>query len=106
MLKAGFLGIAALAMAAMAGTVGASVLGRPKSGVGRPRRPAQRHRTGSVGILRTHGGAAQGARPRPARPAWPRRRRCHGPVVARVSQLASGRAVAFDDPITGDPGLS
>jgi thiosulfate dehydrogenase [quinone] large subunit len=28
-----------------------------------------------------------------------------GPVVAKVSQLASGRAVTFDDPITGDPGV-
>src|SRR5207342_2963582 len=33
-LKAGLLGIAALAVAGFAGTVGASVLGRPKSGVG------------------------------------------------------------------------
>ena len=33
-LKAGLLGIAAVAMAGFAGTVGASVLGRPKSGVG------------------------------------------------------------------------
>ena len=28
-----------------------------------------------------------------------------GPLVARVSQLGSGRAVTFDDPITGDPGV-
>ena len=28
-----------------------------------------------------------------------------GPVVAHVSQLASGRAVSFDDPNTGDPGV-
>ena len=28
-----------------------------------------------------------------------------GPAVARLSQLASGRAVTFDDPISGDPGV-
>ncbi len=28
-----------------------------------------------------------------------------GSVIARVSQLGAGRAVAFNDPITGDPGV-
>jgi thiosulfate dehydrogenase [quinone] large subunit len=106
-LKAGILGIAALAMAGFAGTVGASVLGRPKSGLGdvtptsdpngialdpsastRPVGAGQGSpaATGAVGADSSPGAAT-------------------GPVVARMSQLASGRAVTFDDPTSGDPGV-
>ncbi len=106
-LRAGILGMAALAMAGLAGTVGASVLGRPKSGAGdvaptsdpngiamdpsastQPLAAAQGSpaATGVVGAASTPGAAT-------------------GPVVARMSQLASGRAVTFDDPISGDPGV-
>jgi len=106
-LKAGILGIAALAMAGLAGTVGASVLGRPKSGVGdltptsdpngiavdpsastQPLVAGQENpaATGAGGEASTPGAATS-------------------PVVARMSQLASGRAVTFDDPVSGDPGV-
>lgn len=105
-LKVGLLGIAALAVAGMAGTVGASVLGRPKSGVGATPTSgpngiafdpsasspptgageASPAATGGPGAAATSGAAT-------------------GPAVAKVSQLASGRAVAFDDPTTGDPGV-
>ena len=106
-LKAGLLGIAALAVAGFAGTVGASVLGRPKNGVGDvtptsdaegiavdPSAPTQPPAadpgvpaaTSAPGAVSTPGVAT-------------------GPVVARVSQLGSGRAVTFDDPTSGDPGV-
>jgi thiosulfate dehydrogenase [quinone] large subunit len=103
-LRAGLLGIAALAMAGLAGTVGVSILGRPKSGVGdgtttsdpngialdpSASSPPLGAGDGSPAAIRV--AATPGA--------------VTGPVVARVSQLQSGRAVAFDDPISGDPGV-
>ena len=101
-LRAGILGIAALAMAGLAGTVGASVLGRPKSGVGDvtptsdPNGIAVDPSTSTQPLGAGQGSpAATGAAPGGAA----------GPVVARMSQLASGRAVTFDDPISGDPGV-
>ena len=101
-LRAGILGIAALAMAGLAGTVGASVLGRPKSGVGDvtptsdPNGIAVDPSTSTQPLGAGQGSpAATGAAPGGAT----------GPVVARMSQLASGRAVTFDDPISGDPGV-
>ena len=104
-LKAGILGIAALAMAGFAGTVGASVLGRPKSAVGDaaptsdPNGIAVDPSNGPLagGEASPAATGAVGAGPTPAA--------ATGPVVARMSQLATGRAVTFDDPISGDPGV-
>jgi thiosulfate dehydrogenase [quinone] large subunit len=101
-LKAGFLGMAALAVAGLAGTVGASVLGRSRTGVGSEASapgassaaasssisaPAETAPTGTVaaGSTTTAGGSGQ--------------------LVGQVSQLASGRSVTFTDPTTGDPGV-
>jgi thiosulfate dehydrogenase [quinone] large subunit len=104
-LKAGFLGMAALAVAGLAGTVGASVLGRSKSGLGT-----------EASTPGASGGAA-GANASPGLPApadtagavaagpSPTSAGAPGQLVARVSQLASGRAVTFNDPSTGDPGV-
>jgi thiosulfate dehydrogenase [quinone] large subunit len=106
-LKAGFLGLASLAVAAFAGTVGASVLGRARTdlasggsspapsdsatGASAPS-PAATPAPASAGPGET---AAAGASQVPP----------SGPVVAKVSQLGTGRAIAFDDPISGDPGV-
>jgi thiosulfate dehydrogenase [quinone] large subunit len=106
-LKAGFVGIAALVVTGLAGTVGASVLGRSKTslGTGTPT-PAP---TGGVtgqgtsptlpATADTSPAATAAAAPSPTPAAAP------GPLVARVNQLGSGRAVTFNDPITGDPGV-
>ena len=103
-LKAGLLGIAAVAMAGFAGTVGASVLGRQKSGVGNvtptsdPNGIAVDPSTSTQPLVPGQGSPAPtgaASTPGPAR----------GPVVAQINQLASGRAVTFDDPISGDPGV-
>ena len=103
-LKAGLLGIAALAMAGLAGTVGASVLGRPKSGIGDltptsdPNGIALDPSASTQPLVAGQGSpAATGAAPTPGA--------ATGPVVAQMNQLASGRAVTFDDPISGDPGV-
>jgi len=101
MLKAGILGIAAVAMAGFAGTVGASVLGRPKGGVGDvtptsdPNGIAVDPSASAQPLAGQRSPAATGVAPGAAT----------GPVVARMSQLASGRAVTFDDPTSGDPGV-
>jgi len=101
MLKAGILGIAAVAMAGFAGTVGASVLGRPKSGAGDvtptsdPNGIAVDPSASAQPLAGQRSPAATGVAPGAAT----------GPVVARMSQLASGRAVTFDDPTSGDPGV-
>ena len=106
-LKAGFLGLASLAVAAFAGTVGASVLGRSSSNLasgtsspapsdsttGGTAPSASATANGSAGPASTS--AASGATAAPA----------SGQVVASVSQLGTGRAIAFDDPISGDPGV-
>jgi thiosulfate dehydrogenase [quinone] large subunit len=96
-LKAGILGIAALAMAGLAGTVGASVFGRPKSGVGATSDPSASTPPVGAGQASPDTIGAIGADSSPGA--------ATGPVVARMSQLASGRAVTFDDPISGDPGV-
>lgn len=102
-LRAGFLGIAAVAVAGLAGTVGASVLGRSHTGIGAAA-PTPEATGGATGQIATPtvgtspaGTVAPGTSATPA--AAP------GQLVARMSQLASGRAVTFDDPSTGDPGV-
>ena len=103
-LKAGLLGIAALAMAGLAGTVGASVLGRPKSGVGELTPTSDPN-----GIAVDPSASTQPLVPGQGIPAAtgaaPTQGAATGPVVAQMNQLASGRAVTFDDPISGDPGV-
>jgi thiosulfate dehydrogenase [quinone] large subunit len=104
-LKAGFLGLASLAVAGFAGTVGASILGRAKPELasnGTSPAPSD-STTGAApspdltagGSASPGGAAAAGASQAPA----------SGQVVARVSQLGSGRAISFNDPISGDPGV-
>ena len=102
-LKAGFLGVAAVAVAGLAGTLGAAIFGHPKTDIatGTPT-PGPTGAAASPPLPSTPGPSpagtlAGGARPTPATAA--------GPLVARVSQLASGRAVTFTDPLTGDPGV-
>ena len=92
-LKAGVLGIGTLALAGLAGTVGASVLGRSRSalGSGTPS-PTPASALGRAGQTAAPSASAATAPP-------------PGTLVARVSQLASGRAVTFADPTTGDPGV-
>jgi thiosulfate dehydrogenase [quinone] large subunit len=103
-LKAGFLGMAALAVAGLAGTVGASILGRSKSGLG------------TEASTPASSGGATGANASPSLPAAtdsagtvagpsPTSAGAPGQLVARVSQLASGGSVTFTDPNTGDPGV-
>ena len=110
-LKTGFLGVAALVVAGLAGTVGASALGRQRIGVkgtnasvdtgdatdGAVPSGATPSFAADAGAAPTSPGAsiAPGSTPTPV----------SGPLVAKVSQLASGRAVTFNDPITGDPGV-
>ena len=104
-LRAGVLGFAAIALAGLAGTVGASAFGGSKSrataDASRSPAPlptsdiaggANAPTTGPTAATSTHGSASTAAPP-------------PGVVVATVSQLASGRAVTFDDPTTGDPGI-
>ncbi len=105
-LRAGFLGLAALAVAGLAGTVGASVLGRSRASVANDT-AAQASSGGATGqgpasslpatADASPAATAAGAAPTPdAAP---------GRLVAKVSQLSSGRAVSFTDPATGDPGV-
>jgi thiosulfate dehydrogenase (quinone) large subunit len=106
-LRAGLLGMAAIAVAGVAGTVGASILGRSKAslGAGTSTPAPSGGATGqnaSPSLPSTASSSATGAveaGPGSTPAAAP------GPLVARVSQLASGRAVTFIDPITGDPGV-
>ena len=112
-LRAGFLGVAAIAVAGLAGTVGATVLGRPRIGAGSTRS------TDANGVL-------PGASPSPLSPAGvdasptppagslapagpaaagPTPANASGPLLARISQVPSGRAVTFSDPSTGAPGV-
>jgi Rieske Fe-S protein len=103
-LKAGVLGLAAVAMAGLAGTVGASLLGRQRTGIAGSTSPD----AGTTGAAPTDAISAPAAGSPAATDgsvAVPTQAPASGPVVARVSQLASGRAVSFDDPITGDPGV-
>lgn len=107
-LRAGFLGIAAIAVAGLAGTVGAAVLGRPRTGVG-----GVTLSPGASGGLPDASSspaipAGAGATAAPAgsvAPAGTTPATASGPLLARVSQVPSGRAVTFQDPSTGDPGV-
>jgi thiosulfate dehydrogenase [quinone] large subunit len=108
-LKAGILGLAAVAMAGLAGTVGASVLGRQRPGVGDTTSPdasgaadaptdAPSQSATDIPASGTPGSSIAPSQVATAAPA-------SGPVVAHVSQLATDRSVSFDDPITGDPAV-
>jgi thiosulfate dehydrogenase [quinone] large subunit len=108
-LKAGILGLAAVAMAGLAGTVGASVLGRHRPGVGDTTSPdasgaadaptdAPSQSATDIPASGTPGSSIAPSQVATAAPA-------SGPVVAHVSQLATDRSVSFDDPITGDPAV-
>ncbi len=109
-LRAGFLGIAAVAVAGIAGTVGASILGRPgedlgvttpDDGAGVGSAVLGADATPSAGVDATAGaGATAGASAAPTTAAPP-----SGPLVAKVSQISTGHAMAFDDPQTGDPAV-
>jgi thiosulfate dehydrogenase (quinone) large subunit len=90
-LKTGFLGIAAIAVAGLAGTIGASLFGRPSAELGAVTPSSSP--TGDSGALSSPSAID-------ATPGAP-----SGPLVGRVSQLASGRTIAFSDPNTGDPGV-
>jgi thiosulfate dehydrogenase [quinone] large subunit len=104
-LKAGVLGIAAVAVAGLAGTVGAAVLGRAKGDLGTTAAtPPTTAGGGDANVAPSIGPSASpeasaglGATPLPTAPS--------GPLVGRTSQLASGRAVAFTDRQNGDPGV-
>ena len=106
-LKAGLLGIAAVAVAGLAGIVGAPVLGRQKGGVGDvtptfdPDGIAVDPSASTQPLVEGQGSPAASSAVGAASPPGA----ATGPVVARLSQLASGRAVTFDDPISGDPGV-
>jgi thiosulfate dehydrogenase [quinone] large subunit len=133
-LRAGVLGLAAIAVAGVAGTVGASVLGRSKPDLGNatPSQPA----LGDGARLRTAGAASAAgatataganvtAGPTPAATAAPAvgataapataapttaapataAPPANGPLVAKVSQISVGHAMAFNDQLTGDPGV-
>jgi thiosulfate dehydrogenase [quinone] large subunit len=118
-LKAGFLGVAALAVTGLAGTVGASVLGRKRTIAGSGATPATSDTAAgpaasAAGPTASAAGPTASATPStaagsPAVTAAPgvgaTPAPASGPAIAKVSQLASGRAVTFDDPITGDPGV-
>ncbi len=103
-LEAGVLGLAAVALAALAGTVGASTFGRSKTAT-----------TASSPGTATAAGAGRGSPTTTVTPAAPGGTAAavgtatpagsSGTLIGRVSQLASGRAVTFDDPGTGDPGV-
>jgi thiosulfate dehydrogenase (quinone) large subunit len=102
-LKTGFLGIAAIAVAGLTGTVGASLFGRSRTELGgvTPSSP-----TGGSGVLDSPSAPADaeasptGTALIDSTPGAP-----SGPLVGRVSQLVSGRTIAFSDPNTGDPGV-
>ena len=104
MLEAGLVGLAAVAVAALAGTLGASIFGRTRtaaSGSSRRHRHGRGCRTPTpppTAASTAPDAAAGGAGGTTATGST-------GPVIAKVSQLASGRAVTFDDPGTGDPGV-
>ena len=112
-LKAGFLGLAAVVVAGLAGTVGASVLGRQRPGLGGTISPDASGTTDAPTDAPTDTPSASDtdipadATPAASVAASPvaTAAPASGPVVAHVSQLASGRAVSFDDPITGDPAV-
>ncbi len=92
-LKAGFLGLASLAVAAFAGTVGASVLGRAKPELAVRDRIARTERqlaTGDTGTIAEPAAAAT-ATPGETAAAGASQAPASGPVVAKVSQLGTGQ---------------
>jgi thiosulfate dehydrogenase (quinone) large subunit len=105
-LKAGFLGLAAIAVAGLAGTVGASIFGQSKSNLGTV--TPSTSPTGDVGATDSPSFPPDpGASPAgtPVAGASPTADVPSGPLVGSVSQLTTGRAIAFSDPNTGDPGV-
>jgi len=102
-LKVGFLGVAAVAVAGLAGTLGTAIFGHPKTDIAAgaatpgPTGAASSPPLPTTPALNPVGSVAVGATPIPAT--------APGLLVARVSQLGSGRAVTFIDPLTGDPGV-
>ena len=100
-LEAGVVGLAAVAVAGLAGTVGASTFGRSRTVAG----------GSSSGVAATAGRDSPATAASTAPPASgtgagaTASTRSAGPVIANVSQLTSGRAVTFEDPGTGDPGV-
>ena len=106
-LKAGFLGLASLAVAAFAGTVGASVLGRarPELASGSASPAPSDGSTGVAAPSASPSAAGTSATPGETAAAGASQAPASGPVVAKLSQLGSGRAISFDDPISGDPGV-
>jgi thiosulfate dehydrogenase [quinone] large subunit len=107
-LRAGALGVAAVAVAGLAGTVGASVLGRPRPDLGDATPTQTAGDAGGVGA--TEAGvptavATPGVTATAGATADPTTAPPTGPLVAKVSQISTGHAIAFDDPISGDPGV-
>jgi thiosulfate dehydrogenase (quinone) large subunit len=104
-LQAGFLGLASLAVAAFAGTFGASLVGRPNGDLASTSGSPAPSDT-SLGSTTPSPGSGPAATPVPGQTAaGASQPPTQGPVVGKVSQLGTGRAIAFDDPISGDPGV-
>ena len=102
-LEAGVVGLAAVAVAALAGTVGASAFGRSRTAVSGSSTGTA---TAASAGRNPSATAASAASDTPAAGAGATTATGGaGQVIAKVSQLASGRAVTFDDPGTGDPGV-
>ncbi len=102
-LEAGVVGLAAVAVAALAGTVGSSTFGRTTPVAGGSSNDAATAATEGRNAPAT---AASPASAAPAAGAGATTATgSAGPVIAKVSQLTSGRAVTFDDPGSGDPGV-
>lgn len=101
-LEAGVVSLAAVAVAALAGTVGASTFGRSRVAGGSSNGTAAAATAGrdspATAASTAPLASAAGAGATTATGSV-------GPVIAKVSQLTSGRAVTFDDPGTGDPGV-
>ena len=104
-LRAGFLGLASLAVAAFAGTVGGSILGGRRTDLASdaassaPIDGSTGAAQPSIGTTPAPASVAQGA---PAA-AGAGQAPAAGPVIAKVSQLGTGRAISFDDPDLGRP---
>ena len=105
-LKAGFLGVAAVAVTGLAGTVGAAIFGHTKTDIATGAPPS-----GPIGSASTASSPTLPITPVPSLASTvapgvrPTSTTAPGMLVASVSQLASGRTVTFVDPITGDPGI-
>jgi thiosulfate dehydrogenase [quinone] large subunit len=104
-LQAGIVGAVAVAVAALAGTVGASTFGRTRNRVATGAGDADAGSTSaaSTGSAETTGTGSPAAVANGARVATDGG--STGAVIGTTGQLASGRSVAFEDPTTGDPGV-